>query len=244
VNLDVKEYVSYIKSQGYKSIALIATSSAFANAAVSLFKTEAPAAGVNLATVQTFAATDTDFSSQVHAAQASHADAVFVIGDFLGSVYKQARNVGLNVPFMYDASTTDPLLIKSLGQDSNGLVSFQTQATQLLDATTAPMTTWESEFKAAFPSPPAGVPSQFSLEGYEATYVVADAIKLALQHGSLTGASIKSALETISGFVAGKTDFSYAVPIGYPVTFSATDHAGDSTVTPVVVKNGIWVPQG
>jgi branched-chain amino acid transport system substrate-binding protein len=244
VNLDVKEYVKYIKAKGYKSIALIATNAAFASAAVALFKTEAPAAGIKLATIQSFAATDTDFSSQVHAAQASHADAVFVIGDFLGAVLKQARNVGLNVPFMYDASTTDPLLIQSLGKESNGLVSFQTQATQLLDATTQPMTTWESQFKAAFPSAPAGVPSQFSLEGYEATYVLAEGIKLALQHGALTGSSIKAGLEKISGFVAGKTDFSYAVPIGYPVTFSASNHAGDSTVTPVVVKNGIWVPQG
>jgi ABC-type branched-subunit amino acid transport system substrate-binding protein len=169
---------------------------------------------------------------------------VFVIGDFLGAVFKQARNVGLSVPFMYDASTTDPLLIKSLGPESDGLVSFQTQATQLLDATTAPMTTWESQFKAAFPSPPAGVPSQFSLEGYQATYVLAEGIKLALQHGSLSGPNIKAGLERISKFVADKTDFSYAVPIGYPVTFSATNHAGDSTVTPVVVKNGIWVPAG
>jgi branched-chain amino acid transport system substrate-binding protein len=244
VNLDVKEYVSYIKSKGYKSIALIATNAAFASAAVSLFKTEAPAAGIKLATIQTFAATDTDFSSQVHAAQASHADAVFVIGDFLGAVFKQAGDVGLSVPFMYDASTTDPLIIQSLGQEANGLVSFQTQAKQLLDATTAPMTTWESEFKAAIPSAPAGVPSQFTLEGYEATYVLAEGIKLALQHGTLSGSSIKAGLESISGFVAGKTDFSYAVPIGYPVTFSASNHAGDSTVTPVVVKNGIWVPEG
>jgi branched-chain amino acid transport system substrate-binding protein len=133
VNVDVKEYVNYIKSKGYKSIALIATNAAFASAAVSLFKTQAPAAGIKLATVQTFAATDTDFSSQIHAAQASHADAVFVIGDFLGAVLKQAGDVGLNVPFMYDASTTDPLIIQSLGQEANGLVSFQTQATQLLD---------------------------------------------------------------------------------------------------------------
>lgn len=165
VNLDVKEYVSYIKSKGYKSIALIATNAAFASAAVSLFKTEAPAAGIKLATIQTFAATDTDFSSQVHAAQASHADAVFVIGDFLGAVFKQAGDVGLSVPFMYDASTTDPLIIQSLGQEANGLVSFQTQATQLLDATTAPMTTWESEFKAAIPSAPAACPASSPSRG-------------------------------------------------------------------------------
>jgi hypothetical protein len=58
----------------------------------------------------------------------------------------------------------------------------------------------------------------------------------------LTTAAIVSALQSMKGFVLGKTDFTYAVPIGYPVTFSQTDHAGDETVTPVVVKGGIFVP--
>ncbi len=244
VNVDLKEYLKFLKSKHFTNVALIATTAAFASAAVSDFKAGASAAGVRLATIQTFGATDTDFSAQVHAAQSSHADAVFVIGDFTGGVLKAARAAGLTVPFLYDASSTDPLLIQSIGSDAAGMYSFQTQATQLLDATTPPMSTWKSEFSAAFPHPPAGVPSQFSLEGYEATYVLAEGLEKALSHGSLSGSSIKSALETVTGFVAGKTAFPYAVPISYPVTFASSNHAGDHTVTPVIVKGKIFVPVG
>ncbi len=246
VNRDVVAYLNYIKKAGYKSVALIYDTAAFANAAVQDFQDDAPADGITLSTVQSFAYGTTDFSSQISAAQSSGAQAVFVIGDFIGSVLHQARQVGYNAPFMYDASATDPLLITSLGNSvANGLVSFQTQATQLLDATTPPMTKWVREFKAAFPSAPSGVPSQFSLEGYEATFVAADALTLTLSHHkSPTGANLQKALNSIHGFVEGKTAFKYAVPIAYPVTFTASDHAGDHTITPVVVKNGLWVPIG
>jgi branched-chain amino acid transport system substrate-binding protein len=243
VNIDVEAYLSFIKSKGYKSVALIATTSAFAAAAVKLFKSGAPGQGVKLATVQSFAATDTDFSAQVHAAQSSDADAIFVLGDFTGNVAKAARNAGIKVPLMYDASTTDPLLIKSLGADAEGVVSFQTQAKQLLDVNEDPMKTWKAQFAEAFPKPPAGVPSQFSLEGYQATFVMALAIKKALDKSDdLTGANIRDAMESIQDFELGKTDFPYAVPIGYPVSFSKDNHAGNSTVTPVVIKGGEFVP--
>src|SRR3954447_14952536 len=98
---------------------------------------------------------------------------MFVIGDFVGNVAKAARNAGLQVPLLYDASATDPLLIKSLGPDAEGLISFQTQAKQLLDATDGPMGPWNPTFAPASPPPPAGVRSQFSLEGYQATFVMA-----------------------------------------------------------------------
>jgi branched-chain amino acid transport system substrate-binding protein len=244
VNLDVLAYLNYMKKAGYKSVALIYDSAAFADAAVADFQDDAPAQGITLATVQSFAYGATDFSSQISAAQSSNAQAVFVIGDFLGSVLTQARQDGYNVPFMYDASTTDPLLITSLGPtNSTGLVSFQTQATQLLDATTAPMTTWLKDFKADFPSAPSGVPSQFSLEGYEATFVAADAVLNTLTaKKSPTGANILASLNKIKNFVEGKSAFKYAVPIAYPVTFTKSNHAGDHVITPVTVKNGIFVP--
>lgn len=243
VNVDVKNYLQFLSSHNYKSVALVATTAAFASAAVSDFKAGASAAGVKLATVQSFGPTDTDFSAQVKSVQNANADAMFVIGDFTGNVAKAARNAGLQVPLLYDASATDPLLIKSLGADAEGLISFQTQAKQLLDATTGPMATWKSDFATAFPSPPAGVPSQFSLEGYQATFVMAEAIKSALANGGkLTGTAIRDAMEKIQKFELGVSDFTYAAKIGYPVSFSKGDHAGNSTVTPVQVKNGLFVP--
>jgi branched-chain amino acid transport system substrate-binding protein len=237
-----KAYVQYFAKAGYKKVAVIAAQDALGTENEKLMKQYAPQYGVTLSAWENFAATDTDFSAQVHSAAASNPDAIFVIGDFTGNVAKAVRDAGINLPLMYDAATTDPLLIKSLGSEAEGVVSFQTQATQLIDATTGPMATWKSEFAKAFPSPPAGVPSQFSLEGYQTTFVLAEAIKTALAKGPLTTAAIVSALQSMKGFVLGKTDFTYAVPIGYPVTFSQTDHAGDETVTPVVVKGGIFVP--
>jgi branched-chain amino acid transport system substrate-binding protein len=242
VNVDVSAYLKYMKSKGYSSVALIYDTAAFANKAVSLFQADAPAVGINLATVQSFPYGTTDFSSQISAAQSSGAQAVFVIGDFIGSVLKQARSVGYSVPFMYDASATDPLLIKSLGDSvANGLVSFQTQATQLLDATTPPMTTWLSQFKKVFPNAAAGVPTQFSLEGYEATFVAAQAISKTLSAKKpLTGRNIRIQLNKLTNFRLGVTAFKWAPAIAYPVSFSVNDHAGDHTVTPVVVSNGVW----
>lgn len=244
VNIDVREYLKFLAGHGYTNVALVGTTAAFASAAVREFKSGAPAAGVKLATVQTFGAKDTDFSAQVKAVQDSHAEAMFVIGDFTGNVAKAALNAGLKLPTLYDASATDPLLIKSIGAGAaEGMISFQTQAKQLLDATTGAMATWKADFAKAFPRPPAGVPSQFSLQGYQATFILAEAIKKALANGGeVTGTSIRDAMQTIKGFELGVTDFPYAAPIGYPVSFSATNHAGNSTVTPVQVKNGVFVP--
>ena len=245
VNRDVMAYIKYMKKMNYTNVALIFTSSAFANVAVSDFQDFAPSLGVTLSTIQSYASGAVDFSSQISAAQSSNAQAVFVIGDFLGKILAQARSVGYNVPFMYDASTTDPLLIHSLGALANGLVSFQTQAVQLLDATTDPMTTWISKFKAAFPNAPAGVPSQFTLEGYEATFVVANALLMTLNaKKSLTGENILNSMNSMKNFILGKTAFKYAVPIAYPVTFTKSIHAGNSTITPVIVSNGVWTKIG
>jgi branched-chain amino acid transport system substrate-binding protein len=242
VPVDVQAYLKYMKKKGYTSVGLIYPTGALGSVEVPDLQDAAPAYGVTFTTAQSYQVGTTDYSSQISAVQATKPQAVFVIGDFLGNVYKQARQVGFNVPFMYDAAVTDQLLINSIGATAAaGIVSFQTQATQLLDATTAPMTTWASEFKAAFPSPPSGVPSQFSLEGYEATFVAAQAILMTLNaKRSLTGKNIHNELIAIKGFVLGKTAFKYAVPIAYPVSFSKTNHAGDSTVTPVIVANGIW----
>ncbi len=237
-----KAYIQYFEKAGYKKVAVIAAESALGIENQKLMNQYAPQYGVTLSAWEHFAATDTDFSAQVHAAAASKPDAIFVIGDFTGNVAKAVRSAGINLPLMYDAATTDPLLVKSLGDEAEGVVSFQTQATQLIDATTGSMATWKSEFAKAFPSPPAGVPSQFSLEGYQTTFVLAEAIKTALAKGPLTTDAIISALQSTHGFVLGKTDFTYAVPIGYPVTFSQSDHAGDETVTPVIVKGGLFVP--
>lgn len=234
-------YAKYFAKAGYKKVAIIATTASVGTVNVTLLKKYAPQEGVTLAAIESYAPTDTDFSAQVHAAAASNPDAIFVIGDFAGNVAKAVRNAGINLPLMYDAATTDPLLIKSLGNDAEGVVSFQTQATQLIDATTPPMSTWKSAFAKAFPNPPAGVPSQFSLEGYQTTFVLAEAIKTALSKGQLNTDSIISALDSMHKFVLGKTDFTYAIPIGYPVTFTKDNHAGNSTVTPVVVQNGHFV---
>jgi branched-chain amino acid transport system substrate-binding protein len=240
----VKAYVDFSQQRNYKKVAIIAATSALGTEGVKLWQQYAPGDGITISTVQNYVATDTDFSAQIHAAQAGNPDAIFIFGDFAGSIGKQIRNAGIKTPLLYDAATTDPLLVKGLGADAEGVVSFQTQATQLIDATTDPMATWKSKFAAAYPSPPAGVPSQFSLEGYQTTFVLAEAIKLALSKGELTGANIREALEGLKDFVAGKTDFPYAVPIGYPVTFSKDNHAGNSTVTPVIVKSGRFVPFG
>ena len=246
VNVDVLAYLKYMKKVGYTSVAVIYPSEDLGNVETADLQDDAAAYGITFTTMQGYTIGTTDFSSQISAAQATKPQAVFDIGDALGNVYKQALQVGFNVPFMFDADATDPLLINSLGASvANGVVSFQTQATQLLDATTPPMTTWIKEFDAAFPSAPTGVPSQFSLEGYEATFVAADAILNVLtEKRTVTGPHLVTALNHITGFTEGKTAFKYAVPIAYPVTFTPTDHAGDSTVTPVVVKNGIWAPIG
>jgi branched-chain amino acid transport system substrate-binding protein len=238
----VKAYVDFAQKQNYKKVAIIAATSALGTEGVKLWQQDAPADGIAISTVQSYVATDTDFSAQIHAAQGGNPDAIFIFGDFAGSIGKQIRNAGIKTPLLYDAATTDPLLVKGLGADAEGVVSFQTQATQLIDATTAPMSTWKSQFAAAYASPPAGVPSQFSLEGYQTTFVLAEAIKQALTKGKLTGPNIRTALEGLNGFVAGKTDFPYAVPIGYPVSFTKDNHAGNSTVTPVIVKSGKFVP--
>jgi hypothetical protein len=107
-----------------------------------------PVAGIKPGTAQSFAAADVDCSSQVPSAQAAHSDAVCGIGDFPGVMREQTRNVGLNVPSMFNTPTTNSLLIESLGQEADGLVPCVTLAVQLPYAATVVATIWEPKFKA------------------------------------------------------------------------------------------------
>ena len=57
-----------------------------------------------------------------------------------------------------------------------------------------------------------------------------------------TSENLITSLESIKNFVAGKDEhWKSAQPISTPRTFSAEDHVGVKTITPVMIKEGKFI---
>lgn len=225
-----------------KKVALIASSDAYAVAARDLLGPAMTKAGITVTTTQNYAAGDTDFSAQIQAIKSSSSDAVFSIGlpGDAAKVLTQARRAGITVPMIGDSAQADNQTISLAGADSANYYTFWFSSHQFLDDATGVMGSWRTAFKADFPSPPTGVPNQWTLQSYSDVYVVAQAL---LTAGGTDSDKFIAALEGIQNFVAGENGtFSYAHPVGLPRGFTSTDHQGARTLVPVQVKGGHFKP--
>jgi branched-chain amino acid transport system substrate-binding protein len=237
----VSEYVNLVKYLNASNVGFLVTSGAFPTSEYALLKPAMVAAGINVVGETTASTTATDFTSQVEAIKqmSPTPDLVFTIGGG-GTFIKQLRQAGITVPLIADASQTTPQLISLAGGFANGVYSFWEYATQLLSATTPPMSNFLSEFGSEFNPVPAGMPNYFVLEGYEDMYALAYAIEKDGKNPTRDG--VDQQLDQLNKFVAGVNGaFPYAFPVGVPLTFTSSQHQGNTTVLPLQVQNGQYV---
>ena len=179
---------------------LSSISNAYSLGLAKFFKETFTAAGGEIATEKNFSEGDKDCRGQLTAIKAAGVDAVFVPGYYTESalIVRQARELGLAQPFLGGDGWEDEQLLKIGGEALNGCYYSTHFSAENSDPVIA-------RFVARYTARWNGeVPGAFSALGYDAVYVLADALKRA---GTTDGAKLRDALAATRDFpgVTGMT---------------------------------------
>ena len=177
-----------------KRVAILSSvSNAYSLGLAKYFKeTFVPAGGI-VATEKNFSEGDKDFRAQLTAVKAANVDAVFVPGYYTESalIVRQARDLGITVPFFGGDGWEDEQLLSIGGEALNGCYYSTHFSAENSDASVRKFVT---KYKARWKNE---VPGAFSALGYDAVYVLADAITRA---GTTDGPKLRDALAATKNF--------------------------------------------
>jgi branched-chain amino acid transport system substrate-binding protein len=150
------------------------------------------AGGGRILREQTYASGDTDFRAQLTSIKAAAPEVVFVPGYYpeVSLILKEARQLGLTVPFIGCEAWDSPTLLQVAGKAADGCY-FSNQFSAVDPSPVVQQ--FDNVYREKFGS----LPDNFAALGYDAANVVLDAIKRA---ESANPASIRDALATTKDF--------------------------------------------
>jgi branched-chain amino acid transport system substrate-binding protein len=150
------------------------------------------AGGGRIEREQTYASGDTDFRAQLTSIKAAAPEVVFVPGYYpeVSLILKEARQLGLTVPFIGCEAWDSPTLLQVAGKAADGCY-FSNQFSAVDPSPVVQQ--FDNVYREKFGS----LPDNFAALGYDAANVVLDAIKRA---ESANPASIRDALATTKDF--------------------------------------------
>jgi len=172
---------------------LSSVSNAYSLGLAKFFKETFTAAGGAIATEKNFSEGDKDFRAQLTAVKAAGADAVFVPAYYTEAalIVRQARDLGITVPFFGGDGWEDEQLLKIGGEALNGYYYYTHFSSENTDPVVA---RFVERYKARWNGE---VPGAFSALGYDAVYVLADAIK---RTGGTENTKLRAALADTRDF--------------------------------------------
>ena len=178
-----------------KKVAIISSvSNAYSVGLAKFFRETFTGNGGTVAVEQKYSEGDKDFRAQLTAVKAAGVEAVFVPGYYTESalMVRQARDLGLTVPFFGGDGWVSDQLLEIGGEALNGCY----YSTHFSPEDSAPaVQSFVKKFKARWPSD--GTPDAFAALGYDAAYVLVDAIKRA---GTTEGPKLRDALAATKDF--------------------------------------------
>jgi branched-chain amino acid transport system substrate-binding protein len=177
-----------------KKVAIISSvSNAYSVGLAKFFRETFTKSGGTIAVEQKYSEGDKDFRAQLTAVKAAGVDAVFVPGYYTESalIVRQARGLGLNVPFIGGDGWESDKLLEIGGEALNGCYYSTHFSPENKDAGVAAFVT---KFKARWNNE---TPDAFAALGYDAALVLADAIKRA---GATDGPKLRDALAATKNF--------------------------------------------
>jgi branched-chain amino acid transport system substrate-binding protein len=197
---------------GLKKVAVMyGNDDAFTKAGYDVFQKALQANGVEILDTETFAKGDTDFTPQLTKIKGVNPDAIVVsaLAEEGAGIMTQARQLGIQAPFIGGNGFNSPQLAKLAGPAAEGAISGAAWHA----GSTAPR---NQAFVAAYQARFGAAPDQFAAQAYEGTYLIATAIKNA---GSTEHAAIRDALGAIKNFegVLGSFSFEGREPKHTPV---------------------------
>jgi branched-chain amino acid transport system substrate-binding protein len=207
-----------------KKVAILSSvSNAYSLGLAKYFRETFTAGGGEVVSEKNFSEGDKDFRAQLTAVKSAGVDAVFVPSYYTEAalIVRQARDLGITVPFFGGDGWEDEQLLKIGGEALNGCYYSTHFSAENTDPAVAKFvqkykTRWNGE-----------VPGAFSALGYDSIYVLADALKRA---GSTEGAKLRDAL-------AATKD----VPGASGITTLDKDRNASKPATIIAIKDGKMV---
>jgi branched-chain amino acid transport system substrate-binding protein len=199
---------------------LTSVSSAYSVGLAKYFKETFTAGGGEIAVEQKFSEGDKDFRAQLTAVKAAGVDAVFVPGYYTEAalIARQARALGLDVPLFGGDGWESEKLLEIGGEALNGCY-YSTHFTP--ENKEPAVAAFVQKFKARWAGE---TPDAYAALGYDALYVLADAIKRA---GGTEGAKLREALAATKNFSGASG-----------VTTIDKDRNASKPATIIALKNG------
>ncbi len=184
-----------------KRVAVLSSvSNAYSLGLAKFFKETFTAGGGEIVTEKNLAEGDKDFRAQLTAVKAAGVDAVYVPCYYTEAalIVRQARDLGLTMPFFGGDGWEDEQLLKIGGEAMNGCYYSTHFSAENTDPVVAAFT---AKYKARWNNES---PGAFSALGYDAVYVIAAAIKRA---GTTDGPALRDALAATKDFpgISGTT---------------------------------------
>ncbi|MDB5259443.1 MAG: hypothetical protein JWO73_651 [Candidatus Taylorbacteria bacterium] len=211
--------VNYMKSKGYKKVAIFNTIGSWENSVISVISSQIAQAGLVTADTEAVDPTSKDYKTQIAKIKASNPDIIYIqaLEPNAGLFVRQARQLRLNVPVMYGTSL-DPEMITAAG----GINVLEGTVYPIYKA---PAESFQKAFQAAY-NRPAGVSADTA---YDAVAVLAQAIKNA---GSDDVEKVRAELSKTKDFAG----------VSGNITFDQTRNRGGADVVLMIVKNGKQIP--
>jgi branched-chain amino acid transport system substrate-binding protein len=172
---------------------LSSVSNAYSLGLAKFFRETFTAGGGQVVMEKNFSEGDKDFRAQLTAVKAAGVDAVFVPSYYTEAalIVRQARDLGITVPLFGGDGWEDEQLLKIGGEALNGCYYSTHFSAENTDPKVA-------EFVGKYKKRWNGeVPGAFSALGYDAIYVLADAVKRA---GTTEGPKLRDALAATKNF--------------------------------------------
>ncbi len=173
---------------------LTSVSNAYSVGLARFFKETFTKSGGTVAIEQKYSEGDKDFRAQLTAIKAANVDAVFVPGYYTEAalIARQARSLGLTIPFIGGDGWESEKLLEIGGPALNGCYYSTHFSPENKEANVA---SFVQRFKQRWQNE---TPDAFAALGYDAAFVLVDAIKRA---GTTDGPKLRAALAATKDFV-------------------------------------------
>jgi len=233
-NLVIPYELAYMSKNGIKKIAVISDTGGFGKDGLGVLQAEAPKAGVEIVSDQTFNPGDTDFSAQLTKIKGTGAQAMLVVtsGKEAASIVQAAKQLGVEIPYYGTHGNARMEFITGAGDAAEGFI-FPAGKILLPESygKDTEAYTVATDFVDRYSSANGGEkPSTFAGHAYDAINLIAEAAKRV--QGELTPAALREEIEKTDGFVG----------IGGTFVFSPADHNGltEQDLNMYQVKGGTW----
>ena len=222
-------------ADGHTKVALLSDSGGYGKDGRTVILADAPKAGLQIVSDQTFNAGDTDFSAQLTKIKSSGADSVLLwtAGKEGASIVKSAGDLGVKQPWYGGSGQARIEFAKGAGPAGNGFI-FGTGKSLVPSnwGTGSEEYNLVNGFATAYKTAYGVSPDIFAGHAFDAISILADALKRS--SGDASPKALRDAIEGTSGLIGFGGTFNY----------TATDHNGLTTddLSLYKVDNGAWTP--